>query len=325
VSRRPIPTSTLHRAAWSFGLEPESLEFVRDVANVVYAAKPVRSSASEARFLRLTHRMDRSPPDVRAEIAWLRFLVEEELPVCRPLPAGDGSFSASADDDFTAVAFARVRGRPCELARFEGPVFERMGRFLGRLHRVTQTRYIPSEVEPQRLHWHALDDPARVLGSWAADDARLAARFEEVCDGLRGQPIAADRYGLIHGDINRGNLFLHAEGIDVLDFDDCCRAPLVMDIANALFYSLWDRRYAPEPERRSFASGFLAHLLRGYREERPCHASDLALVPAMLEFRELAVDAFSHRRHQNPDAETRRRWAHVRDRIRRGAPYVELA
>ena len=44
----------------------------------------------------------------------------------------------------------------------------------------------------------------------------------------------------------------------------------------------------------------------------------------MLEYRELAVDAFTHRRHLQPDADLRRRWSHVRDRIARGAPYVRL-
>jgi Ser/Thr protein kinase RdoA (MazF antagonist) len=320
VPRRPIEAQTLRIAAEAFGLDPGALSFVRDVANIVH----VHGREPNTQFLRLTHRDDRAPSDVHAEVEWVRFLFDEGLPVCRPIAAREGDYVVRADDDYVAATFGRVRGRACPLEDFNEPVFEQMGAFLGRLHRVSQ-RYTPADGAPHRLHWHALDSRERVLASWSADDANLARHFDQVYERLSSARVARERYGLIHGDVHRGNIFLHDEGLDVYDFDDCCRGFLAMDVAHALYYSLWDRRYLPETLRSEFAQGFLACLLRGYRGQHPFGDEDLALLPDLLEYRELAVDAFSHRRHTSPDEQTRRRWAHVRARLARGAPYVALS
>jgi Ser/Thr protein kinase RdoA (MazF antagonist) len=328
MSRRSVPPATLRGAALAFGLDPTALVFVRDVANVVHrhTREAAPGAPPETCFLRLTHREDRSPEDVRAELSWVRFLSDAGLPVCRPRACvGDGGsrLTVRADPDYTAACFARVRGVPCEPEDFAAPVFERMGAFLGDLHRTTSA-YRPPDGEAARLHWHELDSPERVLRSWGPEDARLRRHFEQVHERLQAQPASPGRYGLIHGDVHRGNLFVHATGIDVFDFDDCCRAFHVMDLAHAVYYALWDRRYAPEPEREDFARRFLGCLLRGYRARHALDDEDLALLPDLLEYRELAVDAFTHRRHLQPDADLRRRWSHVRDRIARGAPYVRL-
>ena len=322
MPRRPIGAQTVRTAAEAFGLDPDTLSFVRNVANVVHVGT-VAGREPETHFLRLTHRDDRTTADVAAEVDWIRFLVAEGLGVCRPIADRDGRTLLQVDDDWTAVTFARVRGNPCSLEEFTPPVFERMGEFLGCLHRVS-AGYTPADGAPTRLHWHALDSPDRVLASWSPEDAPLARRFEASCDRLSSIRVAPERYGLIHGDMHRGNIFLHKGGIDVYDFDDCCQAFLAMDLAHALYYSLWERRYLPEPERTRLAHEFLTPLLRGYRREQDFGEDELALLPDLLEYRELAVDAFSHRRHTSPDAETRRRWAHLRARLTRGDPYVEL-
>ncbi len=315
----PPNDEVVKAAARAFGLEAAGLSFVRDVANIVFAV----GSEPDVRFLRLTHREDRPPEDVQAELAWLRFLVGERLPVCRPLPANDGSFVVQASPDYAAACFERVRGRPIEPEEFTKPIFEQMGTFLGRLHTLSR-RFAPAPGEPVRRHWYELDSREKVLTSWEPDDELVSTRFVETFDRLRNARVADDRYGLIHGDVHRGNIHLHADGIDVFDFDDCSRAPLVMDLAHALYYSLWLQREQPLAERSAFGQGFLPALLKGYRNESAFDEAELALIPDMLEYRELAVDAFSHRRRRLPGEDLETRWAVVRARLARGEPYLEL-
>jgi Ser/Thr protein kinase RdoA (MazF antagonist) len=319
VSRLPPNGEVVRSAARAFGLDAGSLSFVRDVANVVF----VSGSEPKTRFLRLTHRLDRPLRDVQAELAWLRFLVDEDLPVCRPLPSNEGALVVQTGPDYAAACFTRVRGEPIEREAFTEPVFEQMGRFLGRLHEVS-SRFAPAPADPVRRHWYELDSKELVLGSWDPSDELVATRFVETFDRLRAAPVADGRYGLIHGDVHRGNIFAHPGGIDVFDFDDCCRAPLVMDIAHALYYSLWFQRDRPLAERSAFAQRFLAGLLRGYRSECPFDDAELAPIMDMLDYRELAVDAFSHRRRRLPGEDLESRWALVRARFARGEPYVEL-
>jgi Ser/Thr protein kinase RdoA (MazF antagonist) len=318
-SRRPIEAEVISEAARAFGLDVDGLSFVRDVANIVY----VDGVEPHTRFLRFTHRDDHAESQIHAEIEWLHFLVGEGLPVCRPLPARDGRPVVRASGDYTAVLIDRVRGQPVSLEEFCEPVFEQMGAFLGRLHRVSAD-FVPGDPARVRPHWRALDDVDRVVGSWPGSDVILADAFRAAVDRLSTFAVSPERYGLIHADLHRGNIFLHDDGIDVFDFDDSCYAFLVADIANAVYYSLFDYRYLPEDERSRRADEFLGALLRGYRREHGIDDADLALIPDLLEYRELAVDAFSHRRHQQSDDATRKRWRHVRDRIARGAPYVKI-
>ena len=316
LSRR-VAAETLHAAANAFGLAADALVFVRDVANLVYAAgEPARV------FLRLTHETDRTAPDVAAELAWLDFLTEHDLPACRPIVARDGTLCARPGEGFTAAAFAALPGRPCTDADFAAPLFREMGRFLGRLHRVSAD-YVPAAGAPDRLEWYELDSPERVLASWSPEDERLRARFREAFGRVRNAELPESRTGLVHGDLHRDNLLLHAGGIQVYDFDDCCRAPLAMDLAHALYYALWNDRYRPEEERSARAHAFLEALLAGYREEHSLPDTDIALFPDLLEVRELAVDAFSHRRERD-DLDSLRRFAHVRARLAGDAPYVAV-
>ena len=321
--KEKLPKETVEAAARSFGLDPGLLTFVRDVANVVYAT----DEGASARYLRLSHADDHSADEIHAEIEWLQFLRAEGLPVCRPLPASDGAFVVEPTAVHTAVLFARVRGEPVSEAEFDEPVFEQMGGFLGRLHEAT-ARFRPADPSHVRPHWTVCDDFDRVLASWDPSDRVVANAWPGVHARIaRGlEDAAPDDLVLIHADLHRGNVFNHAEGIEVFDFDDSCYFLRAADIAIAVFYALWGLRYAPDAERAEFANRFLAALLRGYRAELPIDDTELALLPALLEYRELTVDAFSHRRLHGspPDEEASRRWPQVRERLRRDAPYVEL-
>jgi len=312
VSRRPIDSDLVRSAARRFGLDPDGLSFVRDVANAVYE--------SGDRFLRFTHASDHSEQHVRAEIEWLEFLVAEGMPVCRPVATRDGEPVWAAGAGLTAAVFERVRGRPVEEEEYEEPIFEQVGAFLGRLHRVSQA-FVPRDPACVRPHARELDPLERILGSWSSDDRVVARVWPEVFERVHAAP---GEPGLIHGDVHRGNITVHEGGIDVFDFDDSCRFLLVADVANALYYSLWFHRHEPDVERARRAERFLRPVLRGYRRERPLDDADLALLPELLEYRELTVDAFSHRRRPEPDDDVKRRYRQVRERIARGAPYVDL-
>lgn len=317
MSRRFIDPEVVAGVARRFGVEPDGLAFVRDVANVVYA------SSDGTRFLRFTHRDTHTESHVRAELEWLSFLVDEGLPVCHPIPADEGASILRVDETYTAACFERVPGIEVSLEEYREPILELTGRFLGRLH-AASARFEPRDPECKRPEWDELEGLEPVLASWAPDDRIVIDAWREVFARVDAEEIHRERFGLIHGDVHRGNIFLHEGGIQVFDFDDSCTFFLAADVANSLYYSLWHRRFDPEPERRRMARGFLEALLRGYRSERAFEAEDVALIPDLLEFRELTVDAFSHRRRPDPPDDIRERYRHVRDRLARGAPYVEL-
>ena len=303
--------------ARSFEIEPHGIAFVRDVANIVYA------SADGTRFLRFTHHDDHSEKHVRAEIEWLGFLVAEGLPVCRPVRTKQDEAVLAADGEYTAAAFERVRGAEVAEDDDREPIFTAMGQFLGQLHNAS-THFRPRDPDCLRPQWNEVEDLEPVLASWTSNDHVVIDAWRDIFGRVEAMDAGHDRFGLIHGDVHRGNITLHEEGIDVFDFDDSCYFFHAADVANSLYYALWFHRFDPGPERRRLARRLLDALLSGYRSERPFGSEDVALIPDLLEFRELTVDAFSHRRRPSPEPAVLERYQQVRERIAGGAPYVEF-
>jgi Ser/Thr protein kinase RdoA (MazF antagonist) len=317
VSRRWIDPQIVERVARSFGIEARGLAFVRDVANIVYA------SADGTRFLRFSHHDEHSEKHVRAEIEWLDFLVAEGLPVCRPVRTKQDDAVLAADGEYTAAVFERVRGAEIAEDDDREPIFTAIGSFLGQLHNAS-SRFRPRDPNHVRPQWNEVEGLEPVLASWASDDHIVIDAWREIFGRIQAMDAGQDRFGLIHGDVHRGNISLHEEGIDVFDFDDSCYFFHAADVANSLYYALWFHRFDPEPERRRLARRLLDALLSGYRSERPFGSEDVARIPDLLEFRELTVDAFSHRRRLNSETDVRKRYQQVRARIASGALYVEF-
>ena len=317
MSRRWIDPQVVERVARNFGIEPRGLAFVRDVANIVYA------SGDGTRFLRFTHHDDHSETHVRAEIEWIGFLVAEGLPVCQPVRTTQDEAVLAADGEYTAAAFERVRGAEVSEDDDREAIFTAIGQFLGQLHDANP-RFRPRDPDCVRPQWHEVEDFDRVQASWVSDDHVVLSAWRETFARVQALEAGEHPFGLIHGDVHRGNITLHEEGIDVFDFDDSCYFLQAADVANSLYYAMWFHRFDPAPERRRLARRLLDALLSGYRSERPFGNEDVALIPDLLEFRELTVDAFSHRRHPTPEPALLERYRQVRERIASGAPYVEF-
>ncbi len=68
---------------------------------------------------------------------------------------------------------------------------------------------------------------------------------------LSDTPDDADRsdWQLLHGDFNEQNLIVAADGLRILDFDDCGYGPIEFDVANALYMVLFDADVNDRPER----------------------------------------------------------------------------
>ena len=83
---------------------------------------------------------------------------------------------------------------------------------------------------------------------------------------LSDTPDDADRsdWQLLHGDFNEQNLIVTADGLRIIDFDDCGYGPIEFDVANALYMVLFDADVNDRPERYEH---FRPALLDGYDTE----------------------------------------------------------
>jgi Ser/Thr protein kinase RdoA (MazF antagonist) len=96
----------LSEAASRWEIDPGQIRLVRDYENFVYEVVARGRSA----VLRVTHCSHRNQRDLEAELDFVRFLAERELPVCQPLLSARGAWVEAMGGAFFACCFVRAEG-----------------------------------------------------------------------------------------------------------------------------------------------------------------------------------------------------------------------
>jgi Ser/Thr protein kinase RdoA (MazF antagonist) len=184
--------------------------------------------------------------------------------VCAPVPVRGrpvNELMAEGADSVCTVAYEFAEGDAPDIGRPEDAV--QMGRILAELHASM------AALPPCRLPGMAAFPPLERLGHVADDLGVSIAGLTEVSldhDGSRRQ--------LLHGDFSSKNVRVAGTTWRVFDFDDCGYGPVELDVANSLYFVLFEATTGGDGERyRRFREGFV----RGYRERSRVAVSDAAL------------------------------------------------
>lgn len=276
-------------------------------------------------ILRIGHSLRRSEALIQGEVHWINYLAAGGAGVARAILSEDGRLVVPVADGhgghFLATAFVKAPGGSAwEMGQWHEPLFERYGRLLGRMHRLSRA-YVPSPAGT-RPHW---DDPIMLFAmNWLPpEDGFIETQYRQLLANLRRLPRSRETYGLIHQDAHGGNFFVDVAGqITLFDFDDCVYSWYANDVAIVLFYAVTNR-----PDADTFGQNFMRHFLRGYRQESELSAEWLAQFPHFLKLREMDLYAVIHRSFDVDnltDDWVRQFMAGRRERLQQGVPYVAL-
>ncbi|EXG80172.1 phosphotransferase enzyme family protein [Cryptosporangium arvum] len=281
-------------AAARYGLSPDTtIELLNVSENETYL---VREPDAEPVVLRV-HRLDYHPPGaIPSELAWLDALrTEAGVRTPRVIPALDGARVVTVPDPSggparECVLFEFLPGRE---PREDDLVadFEPLGALTARMHVHARSWTRPPGFV--RFHWDAdaafgtAAGPGR-WGAWRsapgvgpAEEAVLARLEATLRERLRRFGTGPERYGLIHADLRLANLLV-ADGVSVIDFDDCGFGWYLYDLGAALSFV----EHLPEiPE-------VIDAWLRGYRSVTPLPADDEAEIWTFVLFRRLLLTAW---------------------------------
>lgn len=225
---------------------------------------------------------------IREEHAFALELAAAELPVVAPLAHAGATLHRH--EGYRYAVFPRRGGSWPDLDTADDR--ERMGRFVGRIHRIGAARRF--EHRP-RLSVASLGDDsvATVLdGDWLPE--YLVARYADVTGEALAQvsdafdacgPLATPR---IHGDCHRGNVLWTDGGPHFVDLDDCVSGPAVQD--------LWMLLAGARGEMQTQ----LVDLLKGYEEFAEFDRVQLRLVEPLRVLRMIHYAAWLARRWHDP-------------------------
>ncbi len=322
--RNLYSAAVLDAAAGLFGLEPGSAEALDGFESFVYRVTQRAAPGGPApRILKISHSLRRTQDQVLGEAEFVNYLGDNGLGVARAIPSLRGELVETIparDGYFTAILYEVAPGAPVPGEAWNADFHRAMGRTLGRLHRLSRS-YRPR----RRLRPSILEESAPLLERHLPEGEPVVRQQAwALLDHVRGLPVDAQGYGLIHVDFHRGNFFTQDGAITLFDFDDCQYSWFAHDIAMALFYALpHDCR---SPEQLEAGHRFLAHFLAGYAAEHSPEAWWIAELPSFLKLREFELYAAIHRSMDLDDLDP---WcasfmAGRRQRLETGAPYFAL-
>ena len=283
------------QALTSYGINPDSAQMLDGFESFIYEVK----KADGEYILRIGHDHRRGENLVHAEADFLNYLANCGLSVPEVLPTLDGqlvgSLPAADQSHFVTALFTKAPGHHPTRADWQPELFERMGAFLGRLHRFSKA-YQPDENAPTRFTFDADAQAMQIEADkfLPAEDAQIKTLFTETVDQILALPRNNESFGLCHSDFHSGNFFITDEGqITLFDFDDCQYAWYVYDIAMALFYAI--SLDCQSEKELADARIFLTQFLKGYRLEFTLDPAWLLQIPHFLKVREIDLYFVIHR------------------------------
>lgn len=283
------------QAARLFGFDPDGLKPLEGFENFVYASE----TGAGPRILRVTHSLHRPVEHIQGEVTWVNNMAEHGIPVAPALPSLGCNLTEVIPDHasgtyFTAVAFQWAPGiclddHPKEKARYwNGSLFEQWGQVLGQIH--NHAHYHARNLGIQRPQWHEYD----VLNLDCfipSGQTRVLEAARSHLTKLHALPKSSSDYGLIHADLTQWNFNVYKGLLTVYDFDSTEYSWFVKDLAVSLYYA--GASYEGD-DLDAFNQGFLAHLVKGYRQVRLISDAWLECIPDFLFLQRIILYAFCH-------------------------------
>jgi len=231
-----------------YDLDVENVTFIQHSENITFRVTTPGKSFLLRLHLPLTSGMGShgaKPEIVRSEMIWLNSLQRNRLPVPQPVRNRAGEFVTRVTDADRKPVNATV------LEWLEGEIYTRemetedtvaqIGMLAGKIHSHSSRWRLPTGFERPT---HNANYFTRVVDSLkpAVDDGRidyydlkiLHTSIQELSRIL--QPIRKTRksFGLIHGDLHRGNFLYHEGEISLIDFSLCAFGHFMYELGTCL-------------------------------------------------------------------------------------------
>ncbi|MEG3766630.1 serine/threonine protein kinase [Alteromonas sp. 14N.309.X.WAT.G.H12] len=219
-----LSPDTVLDALESCRIYPESgLLALNSYENRVYQFKAEDGQRLVVKFYR-PHRW--TTEQILEEHEFARELADADIPMVAPLTLEGNTLHHACG--FRFAVFPSVGGRQFEVDNLDQ--LEWMGRFIGRIHRVAQSK--PFSSRPQLDPTSFLEKPREILTNSTLLPSHLQTAFFAILDPLIAETqtrYQATELIRLHGDCHPGNI-LWRDGPMFVDLDDCRMGPAMQDL-----------------------------------------------------------------------------------------------
>lgn len=209
--------------------------------------------------LRIAH-SDRRPKNlIQAEVNWVNYLHENNVPVSYAVKSANNEWvetSEVSEGYFSAVLFVRGKG---ELPKEDNHPYKQVGEVTAQMHKLALNyKELPGF---ERADW---EPEHRYVDKFIRkEDIVIAKKWNEIMSYVTKLSRDSKSFGLIHSDVHGGNFTVDEnKNITVFDFDDINYCWFVFDIAMSMYYSA-HRKFTLK-ERNDLIPVFFNEYMEGY-------------------------------------------------------------
>lgn len=220
------------------------------------------------------------------EHQFLQEFLEAGLPVVAPVPLENGSTLGNIEGIWFSLFPYRI-GRPCD--EVDSALAYQVGVLVGRMHAVGQQGRFRQRPQLGPQYWAG--QALQTLEKEKVVPESLWPRYRDTV--LRLQQAVQDRFQKspslrIHGDLHKGNLLVHSQGLLIVDLDDCGTGPAVQD--------LWLLVGGRDEEARELREW----MLEGYQTIMPFDRRQLDLIEPLRALKFVHYAAWLAKRRLDP-------------------------
>lgn len=282
-------SSVLQEIAQRYGIHPRQLKLIRQQIDLIFTC----SSRGEDSVFKVAHSSKQRSDKIFSEVDWLDHLRKNGVNIAFPIASENGKLMEvvkSSDTYFTVVKYSKAEGRQVTFRDWNDSFFEELGRLTGRLHSATKS-YVPADGIIKRDDC-VVNDSERVRKN-NAPGSELVEAMDRLLQRANTIPRDKNSYGLLHNDINDGNMFIDRGKICLFDSADCAYSWYVTDIAVILLYAIinFDNNL-PGQRLNMLVRNFMTHFWKGYLEHNTISEAEVALIPDVMHLK--SIFAFDH-------------------------------
>lgn len=224
--------------------------------------------------------------EILAEMMWVDDLKQFKQTICEPNTSLHGKLLEEFEIDgatYRASMFRTARGVVEPVVKMTPMFFICVGDLLGTIHHVsTNERELGINYQRKTLADQFADRKAR---TFAALSPAVRTRIEEVEAKVNALPQELGVYGICHGDFHTNNFLVEANNVWLFDFDGCCYANYLYDVASFI-QACFMRGYGAGGDcRKALYEEMLPYLKIGYEINKPCEPHYWDHLELMLAYR----------------------------------------
>ena len=291
-----VSKSLLEFAAKNYGFDVDTLEYIpRDsgkIMNKIYSFNK-NDKKYIIKFAPLSVENNNLLIETKAATDFMYYLSEKNVNVAVPLKTINGELVLSAHEDgedYFITAFAWLNGQTWGYDCRNVQISFNWGKTMGEMHHAAKNYEPSDESDAQKdifsnYYWISF-----------LDDLKLYPSVYKISQELLGEiavlPREKDSFGVIHGDMHQGNIFIDGVQVSIIDFGDSIYGWFALDIAISLCHALWwDRK---DEAGNDFTQSIIENFIKGYLSANQLSDFWSSKIPMFMKYRHICMNPKSN-------------------------------